>query len=354
MRYYNISITNPKTGAQVMPSSLATGGATSGAFQTPKTSGRLGITSLLPSGQSNPAALNIEFDIPAVGYAEPGPAAFLRIWGLGLKDIGAAFNLNGMNIAISAGMAAGLPLANPKQQGLILRGQILQAFGNWIGLEQTIDMNFLPGTGSPTDPQNFPFNWLKGTKLAAALAQTLTAAQPTWKQTIQISDKLVLNHDEWGYYQSAQQFGDFIKKLSKDIIKTAGYPGVVISSDGNTWTARDDTVAPSGEVLEISFRDLLGQPTWLGPSKISFKCVLRGDLVLMQRIKLPQGLISQTNASQLRFMDKTAFNGEYTIDYIQHYGNFRQPDAMSWNTTVQCFPTQGGDPNAPPPTPSNT
>jgi hypothetical protein len=33
------------------------------------------------------------------------------------------------------------------------------------------------------------------------------------------------------------------------------------------------------------------------------------------------------------------FSGNYTIKQIHHYGHSRQPDAGSWNTTIDMFPT---------------
>jgi hypothetical protein len=83
------------------------------------------------SSRTNPAALNIEFDIPSYNMATPVGQAGLRIWGIGILDLKNAGQYFGKNIQIYAGMAQGLPLANPKQYGLILEGTIIQVFGNW-------------------------------------------------------------------------------------------------------------------------------------------------------------------------------------------------------------------------------
>lgn len=344
MRFYSISLTDGTTGAPILPSSLNTNALTTpGAFQ-PAASGPgqgMAITSLLPNGQFNPAALNIEFDIPFVNFAAPVANALLRIWGLGLKDIGSALDLTPpnappVNIAINAGMSAGLPLANPKQQGLILKGAILQAWGNWIGTEQTLDFTFQAISGSTSDPLNFTFTWPAGTQLKGAIAQTLATAMPNQKQVINISPSLVLNHDEHGIYQSAQQFATFINGVSKDVIGGT-YQGVQISSDGVTVSVWDGTVRPAANAVKaIAFQDMLGQPTWLNTNTISVKLVLRGDLAISDVISLPPSLATQTQQSFLRFQDKSAFTGNYIVQQIQHFGNFRQADAMSWNTTIQA------------------
>ena len=171
MRYYRLDLLNAQSGAPMLPSSL----------------GGLAITSLLPNGQVNPAALNVEFDVPVTNYT-PGAQnkdALFRVWGLGLKDLTSAFNLapsldpskSGVNVKFFAGMSKGLPLANPQQQGLIFSGSILQAWGNWIGTDQTLDFRFAPlgvfGGAVISGSDSFPFVWMAGTQLKDAIAETL-------------------------------------------------------------------------------------------------------------------------------------------------------------------------------------
>jgi hypothetical protein len=345
VRYYSISITDPASGQPILPTSLSSGGTSQG------------LTSLTQGGAFNPGALNIEFDIPTVNFAIPDGAAWLRVWGLGLKAIGSSFNLNGKNITIAAGMSAGLPLANPAQQGVILTGSIFQAFGNWIGLDQTVDINFLPGQAPGTagssnlQPTNFPFVWKKGTPLSTAIGQTLTVAYPGLPQVIAVSPNLILNHDETGYYRSLQQFGLFINGISKTVLgpsASSAYRGVQISTDGVKVYASDGTQPGSGGAKQIAFQDLLGQPTWLGPGQIQIKLVLRGDLSANQVITLPPTLVTQTAQSQLLFQnDSASFTGNYVVSQIRHYGNFRQPDAASWNTTVNAYPEVASSSGAP-------
>ena len=322
MRFYSIEITNPQTGEKIIPASL----------------GGNGITSIMPNGQTNPAALNIELDIPFVNFAAPDNNAWLRIWGIGLQQIGNAFDLNGMDITVSVGMSKGLPLANPAQQGLVLSGSILQAYGNWIGLDQTLDFNFAPKTGIPSDPLNFSFTWQAGTPLATAIAQTLSTALPGMKQDIQISPNLIISSTETGYYQSAQQFAAFINQRSKPIIG-GSYMGVQISTDGRTVTVWDGTAkADPKKVKAIAFQDMIGQPTWIGTNEITVKLVMRGDLNISDAINLPPSLATTTQQALLRFQDRTTFSGNFIITQIHHYGNFRQPDAASWNTTIYATP----------------
>jgi hypothetical protein len=324
LRYYQIRIQNPNTGAAVLPSSL----------------GGLSISSLLPGGGVNVAALQIELDIPVAAQHAPAGQAFLRIWGLGLKDIGNAFNLNGMNISISAGMSAGLPLANPSQARLLVKGRIFQAFGNWVGTEQTVDLLLTPPAGTTNSPANYVLSWKAGTTLADALSTTFATALPTAKQNITISSRLKLNYDVTGYYESLVQFASWLNEFSKSIITDAGYLGVTIDySDGDTINVMDFTGPPS-PVKAIAFQDLIGQPTWIEPSKIQAKCVMRGDINLGDMVSLPQSLVTTTAQAMTSFAgtqnpsNSLTFSGNYLVTDIHHYGNFRQPDAASWNTTL--------------------
>ncbi len=97
-------------------------------------------TSLRPDGWTNPRALNVELDIPTYALASPSGAASIRIHGIGIQQINQAFDLNGKTVQVYGGMARGLPLANPDQRGLLLQGEITQAFGNWQGPNMSLDL----------------------------------------------------------------------------------------------------------------------------------------------------------------------------------------------------------------------
>ena len=110
----------------------------------------------------------------------------------------------------------------------------------------------------------------------------------------------------------------------------------MIAFDGVTMVVTDGTAPPAAK--KIAFQDMLGQPTWLAFNLIQVKLVMRGDLNLGDQVTLPPSLATTTQQALLRYRDKTTFSGNYQIQAIHHYGNFRQADAMSWNTTVDLFP----------------
>jgi hypothetical protein len=329
MRFYRIVITDPD-GNEVRPSSL----------------GGLPLTSLSPDGSFNPGALNIEFDIPVTQFHTPKGAGFLKIWGLGLKDLGAAFNLNPSldgkkyhQIAIYGGMSRGLPLANPSQARLLAQGEIIQSFGNWRGVEQTVDIKFTPTTVSLPRDVNFTLNWKANTLLSDALRQTLQNALPSQTLEINISPRLVQNHDEPGIYRNLEQLSTYLNSVSKTIITDDNYPGVGISSDGATIRVFDATTQTPP--VAISFTDLVGQPTWIEQFKIQTQFVLRGDLDVGGYVIMPPTLATTTVASQAGLAGGPArqltFSGKYQILGLHHYGNFRQSDAASWITVAEML-----------------
>jgi hypothetical protein len=308
----------------------------------------LPLTSLLPQapqnpqqGLTNPAALLIEFDLPMANLANPDNNAWLRVWGLGLQDIGNAADLNGLNVTVYGGMAKGLPLANPNQAGLLLKGQVLQAFGNWDGTNQTVDMLIVPGgttAGTVQNPGNFPFSWKAGTPLSQAIQQTLSTGMPGYPVQISISPKLVTGYDQTGHYPTLEAFADFIYSLSLSIITDPAYQGVTIATNGQNIVVTDAsaTVATSA-VKRVAFQDMIGQPVWFAPNQISVKLVLRADIQIGDTINLPPALFTTQQAAVAPGIpNKLTFSGNFFVQQVHHWGNSRQADAASWNTTLQC------------------
>ena len=88
------------------------------------------------NGQNIQGALQVELDIPVAAMHSPDNAgAFVKIWGVPLSMISQANNLNFKGIKVYGGFQKGLPLANPKQSGFLVRGFISQSFGNWQGTD---------------------------------------------------------------------------------------------------------------------------------------------------------------------------------------------------------------------------
>ena len=327
MRAYSIVITNPTTGELIRPPSLA-------ALKLPAT------WTSWSSGQNYPSAQNIEIDIPVSTEALPVQGGFIRIWGISVAEISQAQNLNGMNIAIYAGMQKGLPLANPKQYGLIAQGQIQQAFGNWINEDMTLDLILQAPTGFNDSPINLSFNWQAGQQLSDALKATLSTAFPNYTLNISINQNLVQTHTEPGYYGKVSDLAQYIRNRSIAIIGK-DYPGVDIAISGKTIDVFDNTTQKNPK--QIAFQDMIGQPTWINGTSVQVKFVMRSDLHIGDVIKFPQAVTTTTAQSNaaLATNQKVTFQGLFQIGgpdgLIRHVGNFRQEDAGSWNTIVNAY-----------------
>lgn len=315
MRYYNIVITDPATNKVAA-----------------------NYTSYV-NNRTIPGALNIELDIPVFMLATPMGQAWIRVWGVSLQEISQSHNLAGMNIEVYAGMKAGLPLANPKQSGLLIRGQIYQAFGNWVGTDMTLELLVFPNVGTIAAPKNIILDWYAGLPLATALAFTLASAFPTYKKFIDINPNLILDYDEKMYLSTLVDLAQWVKQKSASVIG-GNYRGVNIEISDKTIRVYDSKYTP--QPIKISFQDLIGQPTWIDVPNIQFKCVMRADINVGDIITMPPGVYSVTQQSQIGspFRAKASFHGKFQVQLARHTGNFRQPDAASWVTTYNAYPLE--------------
>ena len=294
--------------------------------------------------RSNPAALQVELDIPISTYATPAGSAFVKVWGIPLEIISQSKQLNGKTIKVYGGFQKGLPLANPQQAGLLVQGYIFQAFGNWIGKEMSLDLIVVAGP-VPLDlskkdaPRNIVLLWKKGQLLADVLKTSFATAFPTLTPNININSKLVTqSENEVGVYETLEQFASYLYDVSKSIISDTSYPGVSVSITDKNINVFDGST-PAAQTKIISFNDLVGQPTWIDAPSIQFKCPMRADVQLFDKVKMPPTLVTNSSQAQTSLINQRAsFQGEFQISTMRHYGNFRQPNAGSWVTVFNAFP----------------
>jgi hypothetical protein len=375
-----------------------------------------------PNGTFDPNSLRVELNIPIKGVDTINVTAFARIWGIPWTDMMNAKNLNQQPIEIWGGMKAGLPLANPAQSGKLCSGKIAQAFGNWEGVNKTLDISLFPDAGNTpsgktvtiTHEQNPDFvppksrniintkssklarsgqwrrssgilipsqrdligsavgaveaglnsffqvgqnqtnivlNWTSGQKLSDALQSCLSTAFPQAKITIDVSDKLVQNHDEKGFYQTIGQLATYIRQISSFIMQgsTANYSGVSISFNNNQITATDSeakgkSFTQSGATIQ--FQDLVGLPVWIGPQQISVKTIMRADIAFNQMITLQNtptlasfinGGKALDNPADVDNRSQMAYSGPGQIMGINHYGDSRSASGDAWVSVFTVF-----------------
>lgn len=334
MRYYRIEISDPASGRVIAPPGFE--GILDGATYTSYANGR-----------NLPNAWDVELDVPVIGQATPQGSALCRVWGVSLQEIGQANDLNGKNISIFGGMQKGYPLANPRQAGLLVKGYVFQAFGNWVGTDQTLDLVINPGPATGTTPggagtlqapKNIVLNWKAGTTLAAALATTLKTAFPTYKQKINLSANVVRQNDEVGFFPTLEQLSQYVMQTSLDVVKTKGYQGATVVLIGDSVVVTDGSAGQPAS-KKIAFTDLIGQPTWIEAPNISIKTVMRADLNVWDPIELPPTVTTNSQQGNSSLVNQRAsFQGGFRIVSLRHVGRFRQPSADAWVSVAEAAP----------------
>lgn len=300
------------------------------------------------TSRNNPQALNVELDIN-IYDADAISGCTAVIWGIALADISQATDLANKTVTITGGMQQGLPLANVQapEAGVLLKGYIWQAFGNWVGTEMWLTLVMLPGDppGTPPPPnapnpppKNIVLNWTKGTMLQTALQMALMTAYPKQKLSINISPQLTAPQDNVGYYPNLRELNIYLRDVSQQIMTgSSTYPGVGCCLQQGNLTVHDGTNKPSPKMIQ--FTDLVGQPTWIAPLTIQVKVVMRGDLAVNDIIMLPPTQVVTTAAAQSGIQGPLTFSGSFQIASLRHVGNFRAPDGAAWVTIIDALKT---------------
>lgn len=293
------------------------------------------------NGITDRGALQVELDIPVADLHEPLGGAYVKIWGIPLATISQANNLKDKNVKVYGGFQKGLPLANPKQSGLLVQGKIQQAFGNWLGTDMSLDLIITPAPPQMDQPDNEPRNisiaWKKGQPLGEAIKSALATGYPGMTVNVKtLNSSLIAPEDQPGFYRSAQALAIWLNKMSRSIVNRPDYHGVRINFDGNTINVYD---APGTTPKAIAFVDLIGQPTWINAPLIAFKTMMRADIALSDQVTMPKTLITNSQQAQSALVNQAAAQqGAFQITSVHHFGNFRQRDAYSWVTEFNAAP----------------
>jgi len=298
-----------------------------------------------PNGKYDPCAMNVEFDMPIAPYDVPTGGMALTIHGIPLANISQAYKLVGMDIVVYGGMKQGLPLANPLQSGMLLKGQIFQAFGNWEGTDMRLDLIIYPPDHSTALPGNYVVNWLPGQSLSDVLKSTLSTVYPDVPISINIGSNLVLDSLECHYCASLEQLAQYIGELTGKIFQQP----VTITMQQGKFVIYDSTHQPPP--IQINFTDLIGQPTWIETKTMQMKTVMRADLQVGSYITMPKelqnlpGLIASPAGAALGSQgagivstnkNESTFKNNFMINSLRHIGNFRSSSGEDWATVFNC------------------
>jgi hypothetical protein len=312
--------------------------------------------SSFPGGQFDPGALNIEFDLVVAPYATPVGGQTITIEGISIADLmqpqqfapqivnGA--QQPGMTLELKGGMGMGLPLANPAQQGTLIKGQVWQAFGNWEGTEMTLDLIVNPGGFDSGSPGNFVLNWQANQPLGPALQNCLSVAYPCVPLSINISNQLVQSATETHHCGTLEELSQYVQEVTNGQFLGPAYSGVNIAMQAGAISVFDSTW--QSPTVQLNFTDLVGQPTWINVNTLQVKLVMRGDLQIGSTVKMPIGLSGKagqvlTSGNSLPSSTNylTTFSGSFLITEMRHVGNFRAGDGRAWATIINCVPVAG-------------
>lgn len=325
MRYYELDITD----SQGKPIVDATGNPI-GPF----------ISTDSPGG-----ALNIIFDILITSPDVATGGTMLAIYGLPMAALSQSVNLFGANVTLYGGFSGGLPLERPEQQGVLLQGRVFNPYGNWQGVNQCLNLIVNPGllTDKNGKTLNIMVDGKRGEGLAEVVTRALSGAYPDTQLNIRISDKLVLPEDWKGVYNRPSQLAITMKSASLGLIKEEGYSGISLVMQKGIIRFFDNLTTSNARTINAN--ELIGQPTWIGINKMSFKTPLRGDFMVGDVITLPDSLINGSQSllsvnSPAAFSaqrDKLNFSGKFIITSMRHVGEFMNGSGEAWVTIFEAI-----------------
>lgn len=293
-----------------------------------------------PSG-----ALNVVFDAQTLGQDLNYSGTTVSIYGLPLSFLSQSVNLLKAQFTMYAGFQAGLPLANPAQSGMIIQGVTYKAYGNWEGINQTLNLIVDQSAAFVLDgrPVSLIMSGKKGELLSDVLARSLNTSlnsgvseEKKREISVNISDAFVL-HEDWNSpYKNIFSLSQFLKRLFPDGLTSEQYSGIQLVCQKGRIDIFDGTHA--NEPIPILAHELIGQPTWVERLRVSFKTPMRADLQVGDIITLPLDVLSvlAVNNSLWRLNKNTVnFTGTFQILSMRHIGEYRNPSGDAWVTTFE-------------------
>lgn len=338
MRYYRIEITD-KDGNYIKD----VRGQNIGPFES--STSPLSYTSPTPTKQpkSNGGALHISFDFPVIACDLNVTGGALTLYGLPATMLNQSVNLYLANIRVFAGFQNGLPLATSQAQRIpprmIVSGQIWNAYGNWQGVEQTLNLvvNASEQYDDDGNPLELTYKGTKGEKLSDVIVRMMKGKFKKKAIRVDINPDIVLSESETGItYSSISDFAFALKENSKSQdVDIAVTPDTIVVYDRQAH----------GNSVTIAGWDLIGQPTWIDFNTVSFKIPMRGDISIADRVTLPRSLTSgpagvlalSNNSRNKAFMNNSFFTGDFQVKSVRHVGDFRNPSGDAWVTIVEAI-----------------
>lgn len=327
MRYYRLEIID-KTGKTPLDSA----GNPMGPFDTGITPG---------------TGLQLQFDALITGYDVISSGTALALYGVPITMLRESTQLAGCQVYLTAGFTGGLPLENPHQQGLILSGQIYNPYANWQGTHQSLNLivNPSPLLNDRGQAGSITLDGKSGEKLSDVLQRGLATAFPGFTLDITISDKLVWTENAPAVYSRLSQLATVVRSHSFYTMNREDYTGVQMVMQNQGIRIFDNNSAKPGGI-QILPQELIGQPTWIGPFNVSFKCPMRAELHCGDVVVLPENIISgpgellavSNERTVSAYRNQVNFSGSFLITSVRYVGDYLNPDSSNaWVTIFEAI-----------------
>lgn len=331
------------------------------------------------NGVYNPGALEIEFEI-ANGWGHMLAAqTHIRIHNPTLSMVEKSIFYNNTICVIEGGFKQGLPLANPKQAGIVGSGVVQNSYANWLGTDLVLDfllypssdfgdvsLNLSANTG-PGSPIPISFEWSKG-----SLKDAITNALRPYGITVTGTIRPQLANPPSPiktWYSNYQSFAQAMQALSQSIVdpaayKTGGTKGNPETTGSGKWQTYygvmmswipnrreiqlNDGTSESGAIA-LQYGEFVGQPTWLSDSgMLQSVHPMRTDISLGFNIRYPKNLPTQANPSQITIRDRliTPAGAEMWCMGVRHTGRFRDTSPTGWVTYIDACRPYRFNPNS--------
>lgn len=333
MRYYDLEITNQEGKAI-----LDRDGKAIGPYRT--LSGNGDAVKVNPAG-----GLNIIFDIFTTALDVANGGTVLSVYGLPASVLSQEVSLFMAKVTLFGGFSCGLPLEKAEQRGIILQGDVWNAYGNWQGVNQSLNLIVNPGLLVQDDgkPLNIVIDGKEGEKISEVLRRGLSSVYKNHTLDINISDDLILPEPWKTSYPRPGILASFLRSSSVALLKNDLYNGISMIIDKGIIRLYDN-LTMSG-ATEIASDELIGQPTWIEQAVVSFKTPLRGDLLCGDNVILPAWLTNgagsllsvNTSESYSWGRRKINFSGTFQIRSLRHVGDYRNPAGEAWVTIIEAI-----------------
>lgn len=178
--------------------------------------------------------------------------------------------------------------------------------------------------------------------MSDVLRRALSNAYRGFDIEIDIDDKIVQTENMPAFYPRLEPLAKTVRSQSFHIMNSDDYIGVQMVIQNRTIRVFDNGTS-KGDVKKILPQELIGQPTWVGPFSVSFKCPLRSDLTCGDVVELPQNIYSgpgsllsvNSESSYSIYRDALTFSGKFKITSVRHVGSYLDPDGN--NAWVSIF-----------------